>query len=240
MACYARWIALVWIFLTIASVVAASSTEPSVAAERIIDLVNEFRAKEGRDKLVRDPKLDEAAKSFATFMARTDKYGHAADGGQPAERVKRHGYDPCIVAENIAYLYNSAGLGTQELAQGFTQGWIDSSGHRKNMLGADVTETAVAIAQNRKSGYYYAVQLFARPKSAAIRFEVANRSTALLEYRLNERAFSLPPRHTRRHQECQRPSLALQRPAKESVRPQDGERYVIVPDESGKLTLRRE
>lgn len=37
-------------------------------------------------------------------MAKTGKYGHAADGRKPAERAAAHGYEYCIVRENIAYL----------------------------------------------------------------------------------------------------------------------------------------
>jgi uncharacterized protein YkwD len=147
---------LVSIFCAIASGVAADSIDLPLAEKLVVNLTNEFRTREGRGTLILAPKLDETAQDFAEFMARTDKYGHAADGKQPAARAKQHGYDPCIVAENIAYQYRSAGFSTQELAHGFVQGWMDSPGHRKNMLDADVTETAVAIAQSGKSGYYYA------------------------------------------------------------------------------------
>jgi uncharacterized protein YkwD len=236
----ARWLAFAWLLSPFPLAVAAGSPDLATAAELVIDLTNEFRAQERLAKLAPNAQLNEAARAFADFMARTGKYGHAADGSQPAERAKRHGYDACIVAENIAYLYSSTGFTTQALAQGFTQGWMDSPSHRKNMLDADVTESAVAIAQARESGHYYAVQLFGRQGSEAVRFEITNRSTALVQYRLRERAFSLPPRHTRTHRECRRASVTFQLQVEESVQPQNGERYAIVPDSAGRLALRRE
>ena len=49
------------------------------------------------------PQLASAARYFADFMARTGKFGHSADGSEPAARAKRFGYEYCIVSENIAY-----------------------------------------------------------------------------------------------------------------------------------------
>ena len=40
----------------------------------------------------------------------------------------------------------------------------------------DVTETGVAVARSEKTGYYYGVQMFGRPKSAAVVFKVENRA----------------------------------------------------------------
>ena len=45
-------------------------------------------------------------------MARTGKFSHSADGSEPAARAKRFGYEYCIVAENIAYIFSSEGMAT--------------------------------------------------------------------------------------------------------------------------------
>src|SRR5262249_46807432 len=143
----------------------AGSPDLSRAVEIIVRRTNEFRQKEGRGKVEVDPKLTEAALYFAGFMAKTNKYGHDADGRAPADRAKEHGYEICIIAENIAYEFKSAGFKTEELGQQFFDGWKHSPPHRKNMVDPDVTEIGVAIAQSPETGYYYAVQLFGRPKS---------------------------------------------------------------------------
>ena len=85
------------------------------------------------------------AQAFADYMARTDRYGHTADGNQPSDRAKARGYDYCIVLENIAYAFNSEGFTGEKLAGQFVTGWQNSPGHRRNMLDPDVTETGVAV-----------------------------------------------------------------------------------------------
>jgi uncharacterized protein YkwD len=112
-----------------------------------------------------NPVLARTVRDFVDFMARTDRYGHEADGKQPADRARGHGYDYCLVSENIAYQYNSAGFRTAALARDFVEGWKHSPQHRKNMLEPAATQTAVAVARSEKSGRYYAVQMFGRPKS---------------------------------------------------------------------------
>jgi hypothetical protein len=175
-------------------------------------------------------------------MARTDKYGHTADGNRPSQRAKQHGYEYCIVLENIAYAYRSTGFTEEGLAEKFTQGWIDSPGHRENMLDRDVTETGVAVAHSDQSGNYYAVQMFGRPKSQNFEFTVANESGEVIRYELAGQVFPLPPRYTRTHQQC-RPSPMTFRLAGEddersnkTVQPDRGDRF-IVHGENGQLQV---
>ena len=70
------------------------------------------------------------------------------------------------------------------------------------MLEPDATETGVAVARNPESGYFFAVQMFGRPKSLAIEFRIANRSGETVRYRVDDQTFDLPPRYTRTHQTC--------------------------------------
>jgi uncharacterized protein YkwD len=174
---------------------------------------NEFREEQGLSPVSRNEKLLETAKDFAQYMARTDNYGHHADDRTPAERVAAHGYEYCLVAENIAYQYNSQGFTTGELTEGFVEGWKNSPEHRDNMLEPAAMETAVAIARSDETGNYYAVQLFARPRSAQIAFSIANRSGEDVTYQVGERSFTLPPRYTRTHQQCRQETLTFSRGA---------------------------
>src|SRR5262249_17679704 len=142
--------------------IAASKRSPDIseAVDVIVRRTNEFRKKEGHQDVKVDAKLADTARYFAEYMARTDEYGHSADGSRAGDRAKKHGYQYCVIAENIAYEYSSAGFSTAELAKKFFEGWKNSSEHRKNMSDPDITGTGVAIARSEKSGYYYAVQLF--------------------------------------------------------------------------------
>lgn len=218
----------------------AEGTRPDLeqVAMTIIDQTNAFREEQGLSPVERNENLMEAAKYFAQFMARTDKYGHTADGKRPSERAKEHGYEYCIVTENIAYQYSSAGFETAELATKFVEGWKNSPGHRKNMLDKDVTQTGVAVARSDKTGNYYAVQMFGRPKSAQFEFKITNESSETVEYQIGERSFPLPPRYTRTHQRCRPAELVVQLAdgKKKSVKPDDGAHFTITGTE-GKLNL---
>ena len=75
----------------------------SEAVKRLIIVTNQFREKEKLARVEVDPQLRKAAQYFADYMARTNRYGHKADGSTPADRAQKFGYDYCIVAENIGY-----------------------------------------------------------------------------------------------------------------------------------------
>lgn len=218
-----------------------SSPDLAEVVKGIISRTNSFRQEEGRRKLEVNPKLTETARYFAEFMSRTDKYGHHADGNRPAQRAKKRGYDYCIVSENIAYEFNSAGFTTEELTHGFFQGWKHSPGHRENMLKPNVTEIGAAVARSEQSGYYYAVQMFGRPKSLSIEFQITNNSTTAIEYKLGRRTFPLPPRHVRTHQMCHPEELIFRWPGKQkstAVQPNNGDRYAIQKEDE-KFQVRR-
>src|ERR1700732_391552 len=136
---------------------ARSDVDFDAAARQIIDLTNQFRKKEGRRELTPNEELTRAARYFSDFMARTDKYGHTADGKQPAERAKEFGYRYCIIAENIAWELKTSGFTTEGLAESLFNGWKNSPEHRANMLDPDVYDIGVAVARSEKSGKYYGV-----------------------------------------------------------------------------------
>ncbi|WP_146398129.1 CAP domain-containing protein [Pseudobythopirellula maris] len=182
-----------------------TEVEPAEAVDHIVRRTDGFRQQEGRETLERHEKLMAAAEGFARYMAEHDRYGHHADGRAAAARVADEGYEYCVVTENIAYAFDGGGYESRGLADQFFEGWRDSPGHRENMLGPNVTETGVAVARSEKTGYWYAVQLFGRPRSAAIEFRVANESDASVSYTIGEKRYELPPRYVRRHLRC-RPS----------------------------------
>jgi uncharacterized protein YkwD len=202
---------------------------------QIVERTNAFRKEEGRAKVEVNQKLSKAAHYFADFMARNDRYGHSADGNQPAGRAKKYGYDYCIVLENIAYQYNSKDFETEALAKAFVEAWKKSPGHRKNMLDPDVTHTGVAVARSEKTGFYYAVQMFGRPHSLAIEFEISNRTEAEVSYRIGEETFRLFPRYTRTHTRCRPPVVTVELPGekggRKTLKPASGDHFVVAGKE---------
>ena len=213
-----------------------SGEQPDVAeaARLIVKQTNEFRASEDLRSLARAAPLEDAADYFAGYMARTDEYGHTADDRRPTERAKAHGYEPCIVAENIAWQFSTAGFSARELASKFVQGWKESPEHRKNMLDPDVTEIGVAIAHSDETGHYYAVQMFGRPRSESIEVRVANRAATEIEYKLGDESFALPPDYTRTHERCRPSQLVVRLPDSEAT--EATRRFAIRRNSSFKIT----
>ncbi len=237
--------------LGLAALLLGAFCPPAVAAPKrpdlprveslVIEGTNEFRRNQGLPALRRNHELDEAARAYAAFMAGAGELSHEADGRTPSARVRGHGYDYCAVAENIARQYSSAGFGTTELAHGLVEGWKQSPGHRRNMLDADVVETGVAIAHRTVKGNqdYYAVQLFGRPRSANVDFQVRNLATASVRYRVGDRSFALAPRHVRTHTECAPRRLYFEGVSSQDFTVGKGDRFVV-SSSRGQLSVGRE
>lgn len=218
----------------------AERVDPVAAATAIVEATNAFRAAHGRARVARDPALAQAAQRFAEYMGETDRYGHDADGRRPAERVEAHGYDYCAVAENIALQYSSSGFATDELVARVIEGWQQSPGHRQNMLLPNVVDIGIGVARSARTQRWYAVQLFARPKRLAVRFEVANRTGVAIDYAVGGQRHTLPPRVTRTHHGCFTGAVEMTAPGGEAgpgFEPRDGARYTIVRDAAGQLRV---
>lgn len=218
----------------------------------IVEETNAFRQEHGREPVAVDQSLETAAREFAEYMAKNGQYGHRADGRTPHERTAAAGYENCVVRENIAYAFRSSGFTTEQLAERHVTGWKESPGHRRNMLARHVTETGVAVAKSEGSDIYLAVQIFARPQSAAIQFVATNESDLTVTYRVGHRSFPLAPRVTRTHQMCT-PQAVVFLPANSEdeaadpaspvarMKPEDEDRLVVVPADVGyRVETRRE
>lgn len=106
----------------------------------VVNLTNSFRAQNGLAPLTLDPRLNAAAQAHSTDMALNDYFGHTElNGSQPSDRAKAVGYPSSFIGENIG-----AGYTTPEAA---VNGWINSPGHRANLLNSDYREIGV--------GYYF-------------------------------------------------------------------------------------
>ena len=218
----------------------------SEAVNLIVRRTNEFRKEDGRRDVKVDAKLADTARYFADYMARTDEYGHSADGSRAGDRAKKHGYQYCVIAENIAYEYNSAGFGTAELAKKFFEGWKNSPEHRKNILDPDVTGTGVAIARSEKSAYYYAVQIFGRPEADRIKFRITNQLGVPTRYEIEGRSYTLAPSYTRVHELCRPSELTLlppsdktenQKASVQKVSPKNGDQYNVIAEMTGEVRI---
>lgn len=216
--------------------VLAASAQPKVphadvaeAAEAVVAGTNALRQGERLPALRVEPRLARAAREFAAYMAKTTSYGHEADGRDPPARARAHGYDYCLVLENIAYHYDSRGFGTARLAHDIVEGWKASPPHRANLLNAIVTHVGVGIARSDRNGHYYTVQVLGLPRSASVKFEVRNESRREVRYRVGDEAYTVPARSLRTHEACGREALRFERPAG-TFQPRSGDRFVITPE----------
>ncbi len=217
--------------------------DPARVARLVVEATNEFRRGEGLRALEVDRELSRAARDFAAFMARTGKFGHEADGRTPAQRAREHGYDYCLLAENIAFQFRSDGFASEELAGRFLDRWKRSPGHRMNLVDPDATHTAVVVARSEEGGFY-AVQMFGRPSSESFHFEVRNESLDRLRYRVGGQDFSLAPRTARTHRRCATEKIVFDldrrdEPRHEAFEARDGDRFVVERRGGGGFSVRR-
>ena len=110
---------------------------PVIAAESPAEQISAFRLKHGEVRVIRDATLDGIALRQARAMAAKDNLSHEVLGPF-ARRIApaRAGR----AAENIAYGYESF---EKTLHQ-----WIDSSGHRKNLLLHSASRVGIASAKD--------------------------------------------------------------------------------------------
>ena len=209
--------------------------------QRVTALTNEFRQQHGLQPLEPEARLTDAARYFAGFLASSGKLDHDADGMTPPERVKKRGYNYCVVAENLGSEYSSTGFAADALSRNFVQGWRDSPTHRDNMLLPAITQIGVGVARSPKDGEYFAVQVFARPMTQMVRFRVTNRSNATVRYEFRKRTVTLGPKQGRLHEACVAADLMLDTGGEgATVRPKDGGRYVIVDAGRGSYRIQDE
>jgi hypothetical protein len=106
-------------------------------ADSPAELISSFRLKHGEVRVVRDATLDRIAMDQARAMAAKDDLSHETLGPFN-RRIAPAGAGRA--AENIAYGYDNF---EKTLGQ-----WIDSSGHRKNLLLHDASRVGIASATN--------------------------------------------------------------------------------------------
>lgn len=216
--------------------------DPPEVMRRIIDRANEFRRSQGRAPLAPEPQLDAAARGFVAYLASTDRFGHDADGRTPSQRAGAVGYAWCMVAENLALEGDSRGFESAELANRLVDGWIRSEGHRRNLLSADATQTGVAIAHSTRSDRWYAVQMFGRPASERVTFEIVNRSGTTVSWRIGDQRVDLPAGTIRTDETCDAADAEVSLPGRTPMRlqPRGGTRLRIEATPARQLQISEE
>ncbi|MEU3253816.1 CAP domain-containing protein [Streptomyces sp. NPDC006997] len=121
-------------------------------AGRVVDLTNAERARAGLRPLTVDPLLTAAAQAHSADMVARDFYSHTSpDGSHPWDRAAAAGSARRTIGENIA-------CGQRSPTEVVT-GWMNSPGHRANILKPAFTHVGIGFAGGGRAGTYW-TQLF--------------------------------------------------------------------------------
>ncbi len=140
---------------------AGSDVEGSLSSEGIFLWTNSARLKEGGVSLKVNSTLTAVAERKLQDMFFYQYFDHVSPTGLGAgDLAKRTGYDYIIIGENLA-------LGNFADDEALVDAWMESPGHRANILDKRYTEIGVAVRQGLYEGKltWIAVQEFGRPTS---------------------------------------------------------------------------
>lgn len=121
----------------------------------VLNLVNAERKRQGLQELVLSHTLNGVAMKKAQDMRDKNYFSHTSPTyGSPFEMLQQFGVNYSYAGENIA--------SGQKSAQQVMDDWLNSSGHRANILNPNYTELGVGYVEGGSYGTYW-VQLFIKP-----------------------------------------------------------------------------
>lgn len=131
---------------------------PTFNLDIIAAKVNEERAKNGLAPLTRNPLLDKSAEAKCADMVAKDYWSHnAPDGTKTWHFISDTGVSYQSAGENLAYGYPSA--------PAVVSGWMNSPGHRANILNGNFTDAGYGQCKydkaSKRGHYTLVVQHFA-------------------------------------------------------------------------------
>ena len=130
--------------------------ELTAEESELIDFINAERLSHGLGSVRPSNVLMQVARAHSQDMIDRDFFDHVnPDGWGPRERLDKAGYNWMTYGENIGGGYTSAEL--------MSNGWMNSSGHRANMLNPELTQIGVGYVAGGFYGHYWTA-LFATPQ----------------------------------------------------------------------------
>lgn len=126
--------------------------------QAIVDLTNQERIRQGLATLRMEERLSQAARLHAEQLVRAGHLDHVLPDAQyprPEDRLAAAGYPWQAYGENLAFGYPDA--------RSAVDGWMNSPGHRANIVGTAFTEIGAGHARDANGRIYYA-QVFGRPR----------------------------------------------------------------------------
>ncbi|MGR3766538.1 CAP domain-containing protein [Rossellomorea sp. NS-SX7] len=133
----------------------AQPSEASGFVKQVVDLTNQERKKNGLGALKADGELANVAEMKSEDMKNKDYFSHTSPTyGSPFEMMQNFGIQYSSAAENIAV--------GQESPQSVVDAWMNSPGHRKNILNGQLTHIGVGIAKDSSQGIYWTQMFIAK------------------------------------------------------------------------------
>src|SRR3989338_106584 len=124
----------------------------------LVDLTNSNRLAQNINPLTFNPVLAEAAQLKANDMAEKSYFAHTSpEGKTPWYWFTESGYNFLYAGENLAVNFVDS--------EDVVLAWMNSPGHRANIVNNNFTEIGIAMASGRYNGQdsIYVVQLFVHP-----------------------------------------------------------------------------
>jgi uncharacterized YkwD family protein len=123
--------------------------------QQVINLVNRERSSRGLGLLTYDSQLGYVARLKSQDMVNNNYFSHTSPTyGSPFQMMERFGLRFSAAGENIAY--------GQRTAEEVMTAWMNSAGHRANILSATYTHIGVGVAK-ASNGTLYWTQEFTKP-----------------------------------------------------------------------------
>ncbi|MCC0672307.1 sporulation protein [Clostridioides sp. ES-S-0145-01] len=124
----------------------------SAYQKEVVDLVNVERSKAGLNPLTLDADVSNVATKKSQDMIDNNYFAHNSPTyGSPFDMLKKFGISYKTAGENIA-------MG-QKTPKEVVNAWMNSEGHRKNILNPNYSKIGVGVAQ-KSSGSIYWTQIF--------------------------------------------------------------------------------
>lgn len=120
----------------------------SSTQEEVVRLTNAERRAGGCGPLRNDPRLRSAAQGHSSDMAAGNHFSHTSrDGRTMTDRIRASGFSPMRAwAENIA-------MGQRTPAE-VVRAWMNSAGHRRNIMNCAYTHIGVGVAKSPRGIYW--------------------------------------------------------------------------------------
>lgn len=160
------------------SALAPTADNLAQVAASILCLLNAERADAGLPPLTRNGQLDAASQGMSDEMVRERFFSHETpDGRNLVDRVQPTGYlpssDKWVLGENLAW--GSGGLSTPGA---IVNGWMNSPGHKANVLASDYKDIGIGIVlgsptPSQTGGTTYTTDFGARPAGSGARLSMA-------------------------------------------------------------------